>query len=78
MGAVTRDPLGLWASPTKEETMSITKVQIEELQQAWQEGMAEIGEAFGSAHFGIAVHDITNEVALIMEADGLACIIRER
>jgi len=26
--------------------MSIRKVQIEELQQAWQEGMAEIGGGF--------------------------------
>jgi hypothetical protein len=68
--------LELWASPTKEETMSITKVQIEELQQAWQEGMAEVGWAFGSLQFGIAVHDITNEVALIMEEDDLEPIVR--
>jgi hypothetical protein len=56
--------------------MSITKVQIEELQQAWQEGMAEVGWAFGSLQFGIAVHDITNEVALIMEEDDLEPIVR--
>jgi hypothetical protein len=55
--------------------MNLTLEQIEELQQAWKEGMAEI-EAFGVMSCCIAVHDVTNEVALIMDADDRGDIIR--
>jgi hypothetical protein len=54
--------------------MNLTQLQIEELQQAWKEGMAEI-QAFGVMHCGFAVHDITGEVALIMDADDRGDII---
>jgi hypothetical protein len=55
--------------------MNLTQLQVEELQQAWKDGMAEI-QAFGVMQCGIAVHDITREVALIMDADNRGDIIR--
>jgi|HubBroStandDraft_4_1064222.scaffolds.fasta_scaffold1314109_1 hypothetical protein len=48
--------------------MNLTLEQIEELQQAWKEGMAEI-EAFVFMEVCIAKHDITGEVALILSPD---------
>lgn len=57
--------------------MNLTQLQVEELQQAWKEGMAEI-QAFGVMQCGIAVHDTTGEVALIMGADDRGDIIRMR
>jgi hypothetical protein len=55
--------------------MNLTQVQIEELQQAWKEGMTEI-VAFGSMQFGIAMNGRTREVALIMSTDDAEPIIR--
>ena len=55
--------------------MSLKQMQIEELQQAWREGMVEI-EAYGVMYVSIAVHDITKEVALCMDADGRGPIYR--
>jgi hypothetical protein len=55
--------------------MNLTQLQVEELQQAWKDGMAEI-QAFGVMQCGIAVHDRTREVALIMDADNRGDIIR--
>jgi hypothetical protein len=46
--------------------MNLTQLQVEELHQAWKEGMAEI-QASGVMQCGIAVHGITREVALITD-----------
>jgi hypothetical protein len=48
--------------------MNLTQVQVEELQQAWKEEMAEIG-AFGVVQFGIAGNRMTKEVALHISVD---------
>jgi hypothetical protein len=55
--------------------MNLTQLQIEELQQAWEEVMTEI-VTFGFMRFSIGVHDIMKEVALCIEADDLKPIYR--
>jgi hypothetical protein len=55
--------------------MNLTQVQIEEFRQAWKEVAAKL-KGFGVTEIGIAVHDITKEVALYMDEDDVEPVIR--